>query len=121
MIQSGAAVRPPYIYGEILSRSLYESPLAELPGFGRFLSQGIAVGVFGSFLFPVLGMLAHPENGYNFLLISWLPLILATGMAFGLFEGVALWAYSLHSWSSTIRACAISIRHSCFGLTARNL
>jgi len=94
MIQSGAAVRPPYIYGEILSRSLYESPLAELPGFGRFLSQGFAVGVFVSFLFPVIGMLAHPENGYNFLLISWLPIILAIGMGIGLFEGVALWACS---------------------------
>ena len=94
MIQSDVAVRPPYIYGEILSRSLYESPLAELPEFGRFLSQGIVVGAFVSFLFPVIGMLAHPENGYNFLLISWLPIILATGMAFGLFEGLFLWAFS---------------------------
>jgi hypothetical protein len=92
MIQSDAAVRPPYIYGEILSRSLCESPLSELPEFGRFLSQGIVVGAFVSFLWPVIGMLADRENGYNFLFISWLPVILATGMGIGLFEGVLLWA-----------------------------
>ena len=94
MIESDAGARPPYIYGEILSASLYQSPLSELPGFGRFLSQGIVVGAFVSFLFPLIAMLLHPENGYNFLLISWLPIILATGMGFGLFEGVAFWACS---------------------------
>jgi len=94
VIQSGATVRTPYIYGEILSRSLCQSPLSELPGLGRFLSQGIVVGAFASFLFPVLAMLVDRKNGYNFLLISWLPFILATGMAFGLFEGLFLWAFS---------------------------
>lgn len=94
MIQSDAIVRPPYIYGEILSRSLCQSPLSELPGFGRCLSQGIVLGAFVSFLCPVSGMLLDRENGYNFLFISWLPIILATGMGFGLLEGVALWACS---------------------------
>lgn len=94
MIQSDAVVRPPYIYGEILSRSLCQSPLYELPGFGRCLSQGMVVGAFVSFLFPVLAMILDRENGYNFLLISWLPLFLVTGMGFGLFEGVLLWAFS---------------------------
>jgi len=93
MIQSDVAVRPPYIYGEILSRSLYESPLAELPGFGRFLSQEIVVGAFLSFLFPLIGILINPR-GYNYLLIYWLPFFLATGIGFGLFEGVVLWACS---------------------------
>jgi hypothetical protein len=86
-----ATARPPYVYGEILSRSLYQ-PLYDLPGFGRCLSQGIVAGAFASFLFPVLAMLSHPENGYNFLLIAWLPFILATGMGFGVFEGAAIWA-----------------------------
>jgi hypothetical protein len=97
MIRSDMTVthqRPPYIYGEILSRSLWESPGYELPGFGRSLSQGIVVGAFVSFLWPVIGMLSHPENGYNFLLISWLPVFLATGMGFGLFEGGVIWACS---------------------------
>src|SRR5215216_7399802 len=93
MIQSDAAVRPPYIYGEILSRSLCQSPLSELPGFGRFLSQGIVVGAFVSFLFPLIGILLNPR-GYNYLLIDWLPFFLAIGMGFGLFEGVVLWACS---------------------------
>jgi len=92
MIESGAKIRHPYIYGEILSRSLCESPLSELPGFGRFLSQGIVVGALVSFWFPVMGMLLHPENGYNFLFISYLPFILAVGMGIGLLEGVLLWA-----------------------------
>ena len=94
MIQSGAVVRPPYIYGEILSRSLSQSPLSELPGFGRCLSQGMVVGAFVSFLWPVIGMLSYPKNGYNFLLISWLPVFLAIGMGFGLFEGGLIWACS---------------------------
>jgi uncharacterized membrane protein (DUF485 family) len=54
----------------------------------------MVVGAFISFLFPVIGMLADRENGYNFLLISWLPCILATGMGFGLFEGLFIWAFS---------------------------
>jgi len=95
MIQSVATHQcPPYIYGEILSRSMYQAPMWDLPGFGRFLTQGIVVGAFVSFVFTVIAMLAHPENGYNFLLIAWLPYILATGMGFGVFEGVLIWACS---------------------------
>jgi len=95
MIQSVATHQcPPSIYGEILSRSMYQAPMWDLPGFGRFLTQGIVVGAFVSFVFTVIAMLAHPENGYNFLLIAWLPYILATGMGFGVFEGVLIWACS---------------------------
>ena len=97
MIETDVAVaqqRPPYIYGEILSHSIYQLPRDELPGIGRFLSQGIVVGTFVSFLFTVLGMLLDPKNGYNFLLISWLPIILATGIGFGVLEGCVLWACS---------------------------
>jgi len=39
-------------------------------------------------------MLSHPENGYNFLLISFLPIILVMGAGFGVLEGAALWACS---------------------------
>jgi len=109
MIQSGTTVRPPYIYGEILSRSLIQSPLRELPGFGRLLSQGMVVGAFVSFLFPLSAMLLDRENGYNFLLISWLPVIIATGMGFGVFEGVFLWAFSYiagHRLNKLARAAA---------------
>jgi hypothetical protein len=73
---------------------MYQAPMWDLPGFGRFLTQGIVVGAFVSFVFTVIAMLAHPENGYNFLLIAWLPYILATGMGFGVFEGVLIWACS---------------------------
>lgn len=92
MIQSDTAVRPPYIYGEILSRSLSQSPLSELPGFGSVLSQGIVVGASISFLLAVIGMLLGQGMGYSFLLIYWLPIFLATGMGIGLLEGALLWA-----------------------------
>ncbi|HEY4423428.1 MAG TPA: hypothetical protein VGN10_04425 [Pyrinomonadaceae bacterium] len=132
MIESGATIRHPYIYGEILSRSLSQSPVSELPGFGRCLSQGIVVGAFVSFLFPVIGMLADRENGYNFLLISWLPFILATGMGFGLFEGVALWACSYiagHRLNVLARAvagtafllCRVSVPHAVISFVKKEI
>jgi len=37
-------------------------------------------------------MLAHPENGYNFLYATYLPIFLLGGMAFGIFEGALIWA-----------------------------
>jgi hypothetical protein len=94
MIQSGATIpyqSPPYVYGEILSRSVYLSEQSEPPGIGRCLSQGAAVGAFLGFLAPVGGMLSYPENGYNFLLMGYLPLILAYGIGFGVCEGVLIW------------------------------
>lgn len=94
MIRSDAIVKPPYIYGEILSRSLSQSPLSELPGLGRYFSQGLVVGAFASFLFTSVSMLLDRHNGYNFLFIYLLPVILAIGMAFGLFEGLFIWAGS---------------------------
>jgi len=84
--------RPPHIYGEILSASLCHSPRYDLPSLGRFLSQGLCLGALLAFLLPVYGMLSHPENGYNFLLISWLPFILANGIGFGLLVAVIIWA-----------------------------
>lgn len=83
--------RPPHVYREILSASVYQSPLSDLPGIGRLLLQGAAVGALLAFFSPVAGMLAHPENGYNFLLISYLPEFLVGGVLFGLCEGVTIW------------------------------
>ena len=96
MSESAPYQRPPHIYGEILSSSLYQSsPRYELPGIARFLSQGAFVGTLLGFTFPVHGLLSDPENGYNFLLITWLPYFLAGGMAFGLFVAVFIWAFTL--------------------------
>lgn len=92
MIQSGATVpyqRPPFIYGEILSRSICEADRPELPGIGRFLSQGAAIGAFISFLFPLYGIVS--TRGYTFLLIGALPFFLAGGIAFGLLQGFGIW------------------------------
>lgn len=80
------------VYGGILASSIYQSPRSELPSIGSFLSQGAALGPLLAFLWPVMGMLWHPDNGYNFLLISYLPVILLGGMFFGLCEGAMIWA-----------------------------
>jgi len=83
--------RPLHVYGEILFNT-YQSPRAEIPSIATFLSQGAAVGALLVFLFPIIGMLSHPNNGYNFLLISRVPVFLGWGVLFGLCEGTALWA-----------------------------
>ena len=86
-----ATARPLNIYGETLSGSIYQSPRYDIPSIGTFLSQGGAIGALLALLWPVAGMLSDPENGYNFLLISYLPLFLGAGMLFGLCEGAAMW------------------------------
>src|SRR5262245_54069566 len=83
--------RPPFIYGEILSRSLCETDRPELPGSVRFLSQGAAIGAFIGFLLPLCGMIANP-HGYNFLLIFVLPFSFSGGIAIGLLQGLGMWA-----------------------------
>ena len=79
-------------YGLILSGSDYQSRDSEAPSIATFLSQGAATGICVSFLSPVSGMLSHPENGYNYLLVFFLPSFLIGGMLFGLCEGAMLWA-----------------------------
>src|SRR5262245_13558555 len=79
----------------ILSADIDQSPRYELPGIAGFLSQGAFVGTLLGFTFPVHGMLADPDNGYNFLLIAWLPYFLAGGIAFGLLVAVFIWSFTL--------------------------
>lgn len=79
-------------YGLILSGSDYQSTESEAPSLATFLSQGAATGICVSFLSPVSGMLSHPENGYNYMLVWFLPWFLIGGMLFGLCEGAILWA-----------------------------
>ena len=88
---ASAYQRPPHIYGEILSASVYQSPRSDLPSIGRFLLQGAAVGPLIAFFWPVAEMLLYPENGWNFLLLLCLPMILGGGILFGLCEGVTIW------------------------------
>lgn len=97
MIGHGATIpyqRPPFIYGEILSRSMYEtgsSVQSPRPGIGRFLSQGMAAGTVISFLLPAVYILAHPTNGYNFFLMFALPFYLAVASVVGFVQGLAIW------------------------------
>ena len=96
----------PYRHGNILFANV-ATYQRNPPGIGRCLSQGAAVGVFVGFLSPVFSMLSHPENGYNFLLISYLPLLLAFGLAFGVLEGVLIWACNYivgHRLHAVVRA-----------------
>lgn len=84
--------RPPFLYGEVLSASVYQSPRNELPGIGRFLSQGVAAGAGIYFLVQLAIILSQPNNGYNVLYIILLPFVLVWGMVLGLFEGLVIWA-----------------------------
>ena len=51
MIATNTDQQPPYLYGEIFS--LYQAPPPELPGIGRFLSQGAAAGAFAVVVAPL--------------------------------------------------------------------
>jgi len=92
MIATDTHQRPSYVDGEILS--IYWAPQAELPGIGRFLSQGAAAGAFIPFLVCLTVVLSQPHNHWNFLILFVLPFFSATGMVFGMFEGLAIWGCS---------------------------
>ena len=94
-------------YSSLFSHTNYQLQRAELPSIGTFLSQGVAGGAVLGFLFLVLSMLRNPENGYNFLLIAYLPVLLGTGGLFGLEEAAVFWAGSYildHRINSIVRA-----------------
>jgi hypothetical protein len=85
----------PYVYGEILSRGMYQFPEPKLPGIGRFLSQGAAAGVTIYFLIGLIVMIKeppHPSSFVFFFFIFLLPFVLVWGMLIGLFVGLVIWA-----------------------------
>jgi hypothetical protein len=92
MIATDTHQRPSYVDGEILS--IYWAPQAELPGIGRFLSQGAAAGAFIPFLVCLTVVLSQLHNHWNFLILFVLPFFSAAGMVFGMFEGLAIWGCS---------------------------
>jgi hypothetical protein len=94
MIESDATVtkqRPPYVYGDILSRSLYMLEQFEYPGIGRFLSQGAIAGAFTYFLLALGLVLLRSENAGNGFIIYVLPLFLGIGMLLSMFGGLVIW------------------------------
>ena len=98
MIESGATLpyrRPPFIYGEILSRSIYtaETEPSERPQFGIYVSQGAATGVVLAFLFVVTQMITVP-NVYNFLFGKGLLWILPLGLGGGTVKALVIWICS---------------------------
>lgn len=107
MITSDAVhPRSPHVHGAILSSSIYQSP-TEVPGIGRFLSQGAVAGAFAVLLPVVILMLQIDRKGYNFFFLFFLPLFLFGGMAIGLIEGVVIWVCTLidgHRLDVAVRA-----------------
>ena len=96
MIQNGATAahqRPPYIYGEVLSRIAYTAEINarwDRPRFGVYVAQGAATGAVLEFLFVVLQIITVP-NPYNFLFIYGLPLILGFGAGWGTVKALVIW------------------------------
>jgi hypothetical protein len=96
MIQNGATAthqRPPYIYGEILSRSAYTAETdkrLDRPRFGVYIAQGAATGAILGFLFVVIQIITVP-NPYNFLFIYGLPVILGFGAGWGTVKALVIW------------------------------
>jgi hypothetical protein len=86
--------RTPYIYGEILSRSMYQAREPERPGIGRFLSQGAAAGAITYFMIALIVMLKEPQHSPAFVFFFFLfllPFVLVWGMLIGLFVGLVIW------------------------------
>jgi len=96
-----------YVYGEILSRSVYAAA-DEPPGAARCISQGAAVGVLLSFVSPISNMLMQPPDSYNLFFIAFLPLYLGGGLLFGAFHGAVIWACTHidgHRLNVLVRVC----------------
>ena len=80
--------RTHFIYGNILSRSVYEVQQLEPSRVGRCLSQGAAAGAVIAFLF----CLVFDKPPHSYLLVI-LPFFLVTGMIMGLFQGLVVWGW----------------------------
>jgi hypothetical protein len=96
MIQNGATAahqRPPYIYGEVLSRIAYTAEINarwDRPRFGVYMAQGAATGAVLEFSQVVLQIITVP-NPYNFLFMYGLPVILAFGAGWGMVKALVIW------------------------------
>jgi hypothetical protein len=81
-----------FVYGQILARSAYEAAMhSQIPGIGRFLTQGMAAGAFVSFVLPVVYILYNSGRGNNLIGLVW-PIYLVLGMAVGVVQGLVIWA-----------------------------
>jgi hypothetical protein len=83
-----------YVYGGILYERVSERDSltkSQPPGIGRFFSQGMTVGAVIFLLIPLISILAHPDSGYNFFIVIFLPLPLAIGVCIGLLQGLIIW------------------------------
>lgn len=87
MSENAATVQQtPFVYGTILSRSLYENQ-PEPTRVGRCLSQGAAAGAVIAFLSCFF---TKPPHSYWLIV---LPFFLVTGMILGLFQGLMVWGW----------------------------
>jgi hypothetical protein len=80
------------IASETLSHSIHQLPERELPGIGRFLSQGVSAGAITYFLIQLTLMLEGPQDDHAFVFAFFLPFVLVWGMLIGLFVGLVIWA-----------------------------
>jgi len=96
MIATTPYQRPPFIYGEILSRTLHESEADKgpaRPGIGTFLTQGAATGAVLWFL-VIAFRTARIDSYYGLLFLGALPRFVAVGLATGAVKGLIIWLFT---------------------------
>ena len=90
MSDNAATVQqPPYVYGNVLLRTIYEPQSLEPSRLGRCLSQGAATGAVIAFLFCLIlaGLSGNPYLGLI------LPFLQVIGIILGLFQGLVVWGW----------------------------
>ena len=91
MIASGSiSTDQAHLHHEVRSRNVYPAK-GEMPGVGRFFSQGAAGAATLVFLTTVAALFWHPTNGYNIFYIFLMPFYLAAGMLLSLFPALLIW------------------------------
>jgi hypothetical protein len=106
MTTTSREISSPFIYGQILNRSLHEETLnkSSRVGIGTCLSQGALVAASLNVLLSVFALLMSSSR----LVIVFLPIYFAVNGVMGIFQGVWLWVWMrLLPWRLGVPARAV--------------
>lgn len=122
MPTTSTPVESPYIYGQILNRSLHEETLndSKTIGIGTYLGQGVLVGMSLNFFLTIVAILLSSSR----LVVILLPIFFAFTVTLGVFQGVWLWVFTrLIPWriGVLVRGCIASAGLFIFHQALRSL